>query len=126
MIYNTSSFYSRCRNNGKGYVILKAFSVNEVLVDFLDREGDSITVISHWDISSNNSVYWREIAKRCEMKIDDQRKKEKVSSVGNSFLDGKSLELLNETETQVYLKKAIIEENYEMATALREYAKKFR
>ena len=41
-------------------------------------------------------------------------------------IDGKSIDLLSETECQVYLKKAIETENYELAEKIKKQMEKYR
>ena len=44
----------------------------------------------------------------------------------SSTIDGKHIDLLSEVECQIYLKKALESENYELAEAIKKQMEKYR
>ena len=77
----------------------------------------------------NKSAIWRRNHKSCEDYMGSQPGfkpglKDEVST--KSKINDKPIELLSEVECQVYLKKALEEENYELADAIRKQMEKYR
>ena len=114
--------------NGKKYAKIKGWDGDNVYLNF----GDNLAHKMGWDIFHlNKSAIWRRNYKKCEKAmgkkpafnfkcIDDDvtDKSEKIND--------KSIELMNETECQIYLKQAIEDENYELAERIRKQLEKFR
>lgn len=81
----------------------------------------------------NKSANWRENYEKCEKfmtekpQFTSEVKKDGVKSPPtNRIIYGKPIETMNETECQVYLKRAIDEENFEAAEMLRQRLENFR
>lgn len=77
----------------------------------------------------NKSAVWRRNYKSCEEYMGAQpgfkpSLKDGVSP--KSKINDKPIELLTEIECQIYLKKALDEENYELADAIRKQMEKYR
>lgn len=83
-----------------------------------------------WDqFRFNKSAVWRRNHKSCEEYMGTQPGfkpglKDEVST--KSKINDKPIELLTEVECQIYLKKALEEENYELADAIRKQMEKYR
>ena len=94
--------------------------------------GDSTHKCS-WDcFRDNKSAIWRRNYDNCKLSMGvEPGFKPGVSDASSSTLsgkqyDGKPIELLTEVECEVYLKKAIEEEDYDMAELIRKRMEKFR
>jgi hypothetical protein len=94
-------------------------------------EHDSAVHKLDWDrFKYNKSAIWRRNHKSCEDYMNGSKPgftpglKDTVST--SSKIDGKPIELLSEVECQIYLKKALESENYELAEAIRKQMEKYR
>lgn len=91
---------------------------------------DNVTTKIRWDkFDYNKSAIWRrnyDDAKKAMGKVPGFSRGIKDKSISNNSIDGKSIELLTETECQVYLKQCIETEEYEKAELIRERLKNFR
>lgn len=100
--------------------------------DHLYLEIDGYTRQCSWDCFSNNkSAIWRRNYDNCKlvMGVDpgfNTDVKDSSSSLSGKKVEGKSIELLSEVECEVYLKKAIEDEDYDMAELIRKRMEKFR
>lgn len=92
--------------------------------------GDSTRKCS-WDcFSDNKSAIWRRNFENCKsaMGVDPGFKPgvSDSSSLSGKQVEGKLIELLTEVECEVYLKKAIENEDYDLAELIRKRMEKFR
>jgi hypothetical protein len=96
---------------------------------YVDSDGGAYKM--SWDrFGYNKSAIWRRNHKSCEDYMNGAKPgftpglKNTVSS--SSKVEGKPIELLSEVECQIYLKKALESENYELAEAIRKQMEKYR
>jgi hypothetical protein len=94
--------------------------------------GDSTHQCS-WDcFKDNKSANWRRNYNDCksamgvEPGFNSVVKDSSTSSLSGKKVEGKPIELLTEVECEVYLKKAIEDEDYDMAELIRKRMEKFR
>jgi hypothetical protein len=92
--------------------------------------GDSTRQCS-WDcFRDNKSAIWRRNFNNCKeaMGIEPgfNPSISDTSSLSGKKVEGKPIELLTEVECEVYLKKAIEDEDYDMAELIRKRMEKFR
>lgn len=132
ILYSSSKEYKELENAGRKYAILLGWTITHV---FLDLGDNACTKCEHKIVGRNKSAHWRKNFDEAKGFMNKEPKFSRnlqgensisLSSQKNDFLDGKVLELLNETECEVYLKKAIDEENYQMAEKIRRRMEKFR
>lgn len=89
------------------------------------------TVKSNWDcFDSNKSALWRRNYDECKksMGVEPGFVPELGESkpVSDKMIHGKPIEMLNEVECEVFLKKAIEEEDYDTAELIKKRMEKFR
>lgn len=100
--------------------------------DHLYLEIDNSTRQCSWDcFSDNKSAIWRRNYDNCKlvMGVDpgfNSGVKDSSSSLSGKKVEGKPIELLSEVECEVYLKKAIENEDYDTAELIRKRMEKFR
>lgn len=111
----------------KEYAILKGWDLKHLYIDC----GDDMVYQVDWSVMNFNKSYtWRknyEDAKKV-MGCDPDfigGVGESNSSIGKIY-DGKPIEVMNEIECEVYLKKALDEEDYNTAELIRKRMEKFR
>jgi len=132
--YNADSAYRALKNSGKTYAKLCGWSMDSIYVDVHDG---SIYKIDWCEVKLNKSAMWRknyEEAKKVmgvnpsfSPEISQQEDVVKSSSRSpGGKIDGKEIDLLTETECQVYLKRAIEEEDYKAAELIRKRMEHFR
>jgi hypothetical protein len=130
--YNGDTAYTVLKKSGKNYATLCGWSKNNIYVDVHDGNVYKI----EWDeLKLNKSALWRrnfEEAKEA-MGVDphfsadiEESDRSSTPSSPKGTIDGKPIELLSEVECEVYLKKAIEEEDYQTAEALRKRIEHFR
>jgi len=101
--------------NGYKYAKLKGWNDAHLYIDV----GAGMVHQVYWDvIEMNKSAFWRRNYNECEKAMGKKpafssEVKHDTSTISGK-IDGKPIELLNETECQVYLTQAIAEENYEL------------
>lgn len=93
--------------------------------------GDSTRQCSWSCFKDNKSAVWRRNYDNCKSAMGvepgfNSEVKDSSSSLSGKKVDGKPIELLTEVECEVYLKKAIEEEDYDMAELIRKRMEKFR
>jgi len=110
----------------KEYAILKGWDLDHLYIDC----GDDMVYQVNWSVMNfNKSDSWRknyENAKKvmgCDPAFN--------GGVGDSspagrIYDGKQIDLMNEIECEVYLKKALDEEDYDTAELIKKRMEKFR
>ena len=110
----------------KEYAILKGWDLDHLYIDC----GDDMVYQVNWSVMNfNKSDSWRknyENAKKvmgCDPAFS--------GGVGDSspagrIYDGKQIDLMNEIECEVYLKKALDEEDYDTAELIKKRMEKFR
>jgi hypothetical protein len=94
-------------------------------------EGDNGVHKLEWvRFKYNKSAIWRRNHKSCEDYMNGAKPgftpalNNEVSQ--SSTIDGKPIDLLSEVECQIYLKKALESENYELAEAIKKQMEKYR
>jgi hypothetical protein len=113
-------------NKHKEFAILKGWDLDNLYIDC----GDDMVYQVDWSvINFNKSDIWRknyENAKKV-MGCDPAFKGDVSDSspVGRIY-DGKPIDIMNETECEVYLKKALDEEDYDTAELIKKRMEKFR
>jgi hypothetical protein len=113
--------------NHKEFAILKGWSLTDL---YIDCGGGSVYKVD-WDVlRDNKSDLWRQ----------NYEEAKKVMGVNPGFagtigdesettgkkVDGKPVDLMNEIECEVYLKKAIENEDYDTAELIKKRMEKFR
>ena len=120
------------RNKNKDFAILKGWDLENLYIDC----GDGMVYQVSWSVMDfNKSATWRknyEEAKKvmgCNpaftYEVNDSRGGSKSSFDGQKY-EGKVIEIMSEIECEVYLKKALEEENYEAADLIRKRKENFR
>lgn len=100
--------------------------------DHLYLEIDNSTRQCSWDcFRDNKSAIWRRNYDNCKlaMGVDpgfNSGVRDSSSSLSGKKVEGKPIELLSEVECEVYLKKAIENEDYDTAELIRKRMEKFR
>jgi hypothetical protein len=97
--------------------------------DYFYVEIDGIVNKTDWDtLRFNKSATWRRNWNECKEYMGEKKPGFSPGLKTSTHLkvDGKPVETLTEVECEVYLKRALEEENYELATAIRKRAEKFR
>ncbi len=124
--------------NSNDLIKVKAWSTDVMVY----HEKDRVYTVKWSSFHRNRSAYWRRLNKECKqaMKTDkdvvdvevtilnSKGNNSKSSSYSSShpLLDGKAVELLTETECQVYLNLALQEEEFELAEAIKNRMVNFR
>ncbi len=124
--------------NSNDLIKVKAWSTDVMVY----HEKDRVRTVKWSNFHRNKSAYWRRLNKECKqaMKTDkdvvnvevtilnSKGNNSKSSSYSSShpLLDGKAVELLTETECQVYLNLALQEEEFELAEAIKNRMVNFR
>ena len=119
-------------NKRKEYAILKGWDLEHLYIDC----GDGMVYQVSWSVMDfNKSATWRknyEEAKKvmgCNpaftYEVNDSRGGSGSSFDGQKY-EGKVIEVMSEIECEVYLKKALEEENYEAADLIRKRKENFR
>jgi hypothetical protein len=111
----------------KDFAILKGWDLEHLYIDC----GDGMVYKVDWSVMDfNKSAIWRknyEDAKNfmgCDPAFSGHV--EDGSSSTNRIYQGKPIDSMNEIECEVYLKKALEEEDYETADMIRQRMEKFR
>lgn len=121
------------KNNPK-LAKLKGWNKKEVVVSF---DGDNYHgVLKMRDVQGNKSAYWRRIYNDCEKTMGMKPKfnhivtfwyrENEQYSEGSIKVHGKAIDLLTETECQIYLKECLEREEYEIAELIKKRMDKFR
>ena len=112
-------------NKRKEYAILKGWDLEHLYIDC----GDDMVYQVNWSVMNFNKSYtWRknyEDAKKvmgCDPAFSGGVGE---SSIGRVY-DGKPIDVMNEIECEVYLKKALSEEDYDTAELIKKRMEKFR
>jgi hypothetical protein len=129
LILNIGNEYNRkLSKNNRAYAILKGWSLSHLYIDC----GDGYISKTGWSVLDlNKSDYWRknyEEAKKvmgCEPKFTYAIDDDSSSIVGKEY-GGKPIETMNEIECNVYLKKALEDEEYNVAELIRKRLETFR
>jgi hypothetical protein len=119
-------YYNVLKNKNKDYAILKGWDLNHLYIDC----GDDMVYQVNWSVMNfNKSDTWRknyENAKKvmgCDPAfsggVGDS------NSVGRIYY-GKPIDLMSEIECDVYLKRALNEEDYDTAELIKKRMEKFR
>lgn len=114
-------------NKRKEYAILKGWDLEHLYIDC----GDDMVYQVNWSVMNFNKSYtWRK-------NYDDAKKVmgcdpafsggvgESNNSIGRIY-NGKPIDVMSEIECEVYLKKALSEEDYDTAELIRKRMEKFR
>lgn len=122
-----NEYYQELQKNNKDYAILEGWSLNHL---YINCGGGYVSKASWSVLNMNKSDSWRknyDEAKKV-MGCDPNFNYEiGVSSKGNGGkYNGKPIETMSEIECEVYLKKALEEENYTIADLIRKRMEKFR
>lgn len=127
ILSRVGDYSSIVTKNHKEYAILKGWSLTDLYIDC----GDGSTYKVNWDVlKDNKSALWRQ----------NYEEAKKVMGVNPGFsgdvgdesettgkkVDGKSVDLMSEIECEVYLKKAIENEDYDTAELIKKRMVKFR
>lgn len=126
--------YKVLKESGKFYAVLKGWSLDSLYVDVHDGK---VYKIEWRELKENMSAIWRknfDDAKKVmgtdpgfKSEVGQRESKGTTRSGGISGkIDGKPIELLSEVECEVYLKKAIDEEDYQTAESIRKRMEHFR
>lgn len=135
LLYKKNSASDRLENNGRQYAKLLGWTLDYLYIDC----GDDITSQVSWNImQGNKSAMWRKNyadAKKImgvepgfpddTMNHPDYADENTLIPIGKKF-QGKDINLMTETECQVYLKIALDNEDYSTAELIRQRLEKFR
>ena len=115
------------RNSNKDYAILRGWDLSNLYIEC----GDDMIYKVSWSVMDFNKSYaWRqnyENAKKvmgCDPQFYNGVKDENNSHC--RIYDGKPIDTLSEIECEVYLKKALAEEDYDTAELIKQRMEKFR
>ena len=116
------------KHNGKNAIKLAGWNEENVIYEFQNK-----VFIENWkSVKTNKSDYWRTQHNNCQEYMGKNPGFSPVVSHGtetsdnSDMVDGQPIDTLSETLCEVYLKKAIEEENYELADKLRKRMERFR
>lgn len=120
------------RNKNKDFAILKGWDLENLYIDC----GDGMVYQVSWSVMDfNKSAIWRENYENAKKvmgcnpaftyEVNDSRGGSGSSFDGQKY-EGKVIEVMSEIECEVYLKKALEEENYEAADLIRKRKENFR
>ena len=127
ILTRVGDYSSIVTKNHKEYAILKGWSLTDLYIDC----GGGSTYKVDWDVlRDNKSDLWRQ----------NYEEAKKVMGVNPGFtgdigdesettgkkVDGKPVDLMSEIECEVYLKKAIENEDYDTAELIKKRMEKFR
>jgi hypothetical protein len=117
-----SGEYDRLEKNGGDYAILEGWTTDNLYV----KLGDNIIREISWSpLVSNKSAYWRRIYDKC--KSDMGKEPSFTNKVGYKITISKhDIDLMNETECNAMLKKALEIEDYDTAELIRKRLENFR
>ena len=127
VLETSSKLLKDMNKNNVSTVTLCGWNEDNVFYDFNNR----VYCESWKSIGNNKSQVWRDNASKCaefmgsEPGFNPHVEPEK-SNTPSGDVEGEPIETMNETMCQVYLKKAIEEENYELADRLRKRLENFR
>lgn len=113
------------------YAILKGWTMKCVIVQY-NSKGRQAFQLDIDQVKSNRSDYWRKLYKQCEITMGvppDFNPKVLLSnknSANSTSIHGKPINLLTETECQIYLKECLEREEYELAELIKKQMEKFR
>jgi hypothetical protein len=124
---NRGDHYQILKNNNKEFATLEGWDLDNLYISC----GNNMTYQVNWSVMNfNKSATWRQNydeAKKvmgCEPGFTGG-----VSESGKSTgkkVEGKPIDLMTEIECEVYLKKALEEEDYDTAELIKERMEKFR
>jgi hypothetical protein len=132
MLKEKTPEYDLLQKNGYNYALLKGWSEEAFYVSFDNNETGIITRCEWSVLQLNKSAYWRRNYEECvrDMGGIQPAFNPKIGNVKNDKTNESNedlnVELFNETQCQVYLKKAIDEENFELAARIRKRMEYFR
>jgi hypothetical protein len=126
ILKSTSNEYYEIKKSGKSMAKVLGWTEYNLYLEI----GDSTHQCS-WDcFKDNKSAIWRRNYENCKsaMGVEPGFKPgvSDSSSLSGKEYDGKPIELLTEVECEVYLKKAIEDEDYDAAELIRKRMEKFR
>jgi hypothetical protein len=126
ILRNTSTEHYEITKMGKSMAKVLGWTEYHLYLEI----GDSTRQCS-WDcFNDNKSAIWRRNFNNCKeaMGIEPgfNPSISDTSSLSGKKVEGKPIELLTEVECEVYLKKAIEDEDYDMAELIRKRMEKFR
>ena len=124
---NRGDHYNVLQKSNKEFAILEGWDLNNLYINC----GTKMTYQVNWSVMNfNKSASWRqnyEEAKKvmgCEPGFTGGVS-ESSKSTGKK-VEGKPIDLMNEIECEVYLKKALEEEEYDTAELIKKRMEKFR
>ena len=124
----SSEFAKECKKRNLSHATLSGWNYDNVFY----KIGSKVFCEDWSSVDVNKSQKWRDYYTSCEEFMgkepgfDNGVREGNTSKEPSDVIDGHPIETMNETLCQVYLKKAIEEENYELANKLRERMEKFR
>jgi hypothetical protein len=126
---NNSDIRNKVNRNGKKFGVLKGWDLNSLYIS----DGTDTVYKEDYDVLDlNYSAYWRENYNRAkkimgvEPLFEGNPNKQKSTSSASKKVYDKPVDLLTEVECQVFLKKALEEENFEAAELIKKQLEKFR
>ena len=124
---NRGDYHRILEKNSKEFAILKGWDLENLYIDC----GDNMVYQVKWSVMNfNKSAIWRqnyEEAKKvmgCDPAFSGGVS-ESSKSTGKTY-SGKPIDLMTEIECEVYLKKALKEEDYDTAELIKKRMEKFR
>lgn len=131
LLDQTSKYSSILRENKKEMATLNGWTENYLYIEC----GDGLVRKVRWScLNLNKSAYWRRNYNEAKkiMGVEPNFRKhiietdETIVTRSGGTYNGKVIELMNETECQVYLKMAIDNEDYTAAVLIKKRLEKFR
>ena len=126
---NTSKgFIQECQKRNLSHATLSGWNNDNVFYNI----GNKVFCEDWSSVDVNKSQKWRDYYKSCEEYMgkepafDKGVNEENTSVESSDKIDGHPIATMTETLCQVYLNKAIQEENYELANKLRKRMENFR
>ena len=126
-LYRGNRYYDILDRKKKEFAILKGWDLENLYIDCSD---DMIYQVDWSVMNFNKSAIWRENYENAKnfMGCDPAFGRsvgESSESTGRIY-DGKPIDLMNEIECEVYLKKVLEEEDYDTAELIKKRMEKFR
>ena len=123
----SSAFTKECQKLNLSHVTLSGWNNDNVFYNV----GDKVFCEDWSSVDVNKSQKWRDYYTSCEdfMGIEpgfNKGVREGNTSKESDMIDGHPIETMSETLCQAYLKKAIAQEDYELANKLRKRMENFR
>lgn len=125
--YLSTGMSKELKKHNMDYATLAGWNLKNIFYSV----GNSIFCESWSSIDENKSQKWRDYYSSCQTIMGKNPNftpevSESSSKTNSGIIEGEPIETMTETMCQIYLKKAIEAENYELADKLRKRMENFR